>query len=162
MPSSTAFIYTVNGGKGKWSRYVFPFSVDAFAQLGDDLYIRHGDTISVVDETLAVDQVDGAGIPFDGLVQWGWLDCGQPGVTKELEGFDVVGSGTPSVSIGYDQRNVSAFTEPYAIDADTVPGDIIPLPVVAPSLSVKLAFAGGSAWSLQSVTLYLRDRAVTA
>lgn len=167
---STVFVYTLNGGKGKWSRYGFSFSVDAFAQLADDLYMRqstdHGDAIVVVDPDLTTDAVLGAGAvvtptPFDGLVQWGWLDLGQPGVTKMLEGFDVVGSGTPAVSIGYDQRSTTAFTEPYTIDADTVPGDIIPLPVVAPSMSLRLTYAGGEAWSLQAATLYLTDQRAT-
>jgi hypothetical protein len=74
-----------------------------------------------------------------------------------MEGFDIVGSGAPSVSIGYDQRNLAAFTDPYAVSPDTMPGGIIPLPVAAPTLSVKINFAGGQAWNLQAFQLYLDD-----
>jgi hypothetical protein len=74
-----------------------------------------------------------------------------------LEGFDIVGSGTPSVSIGYDQTDVTAFTTPYEVSPDTLTGGIIPLPVAAPTLSVKVSYAGGEAWSLQAVQLYLDD-----
>lgn len=150
-------VCTMNGGKPKWSRYIFPFAVDAFAQLGNDLYIRHGDEVSVVDEDVATDEVGGVAIDFSGVVWWPWLDFGQPGVTKMLEGFDIVGSGAPSVSIGYDQRNLAAFTAPYAVSPDTMPGGIIPLPVAAPTMSVRIDYAGGQAWNLQAFQLYLDD-----
>lgn len=160
--STTVFVYTMTqtGKIGAWTRYTFPFNIDAFAQLGNDLYVRHGDFISKVDQTSAVDEVMGdlgiEGIPFAGLVQWSWLDFGTQGTTKMLEGFDYVGTGQgPSISIGYDQRNGTAFTDPYQLDPDTLPGGIIPLPVAAPTLSVKLEFAGGAAWQTQSVILYV-------
>ena len=151
------FVYTMSpaGQLKAWSRYVYPFAIDAFAQLGNDLYIRHGDTVSVVDPGLAYDEVNGAPVNFPGRVQWAWLDMGPAGVTKMLEGFDIVGEGTPSVSIGYDQRNPAAFTPPYPVSSDTVPGGIIPLPVSAPSMSVRVDYPGGEPWNLSSMTLYL-------
>lgn len=151
------YVYTMNAGKGKWSRYTFPFSVDAFAQLGNDCYIRHGDVVSKVDESAVADEVAGAPVNFDGIVQWGYLDLGSPGTTKMLDGFDIVGTGNPSVAIGYDQTDMSRFTPAYAIGPDTVPGAIIPMPVAAPSFSVKVTYPGGQKWSLQSVQLYLDD-----
>lgn len=164
MSQSTVFVYTMTqtGKIGAWTRYVFPFVVDAFAQLGNTLFVRHGDLISRVDADSAVDEVMGdlgiEQVPFPGRVQWSWLDLGRPGATKMLEGFDYVGTGQgPSISIGYDQRNVAAFTEPYTIDVDTLPGGIIPLPVASPTMSVRLDYAGGEAWQVQSVILYLDD-----
>lgn len=154
--TTTVFVYTMSraGRAGAWSRYVFPFSVDAFAQLGDDLYIRHGDEISIVDAEVSTDEVDGVEAPFPGRVWWPWLDFGSPGVTKMLEGFDYVGSGQgPSISIGYDQRQVAALTPPYQLPNDTMPGGLVPLPVMAPTLSVRLDFAGGMAWNVQSVLI---------
>jgi hypothetical protein len=154
------FVITMNGGKPKCSRYLFPFAVDAFAQLGNDLYIRHGDEVSVISEDVATDDVDGVPTDFAGLVQWAWLDNGQPGVTKMLESLDYVGTGQgPSLSIGYDQRDTAAFTDPYLIDPDTLPGDPIPIPVAAPTFSIKLDFAGGAAWSVNAVTLHLSSMA---
>lgn len=155
------FIYSLtNAGTkvGAWTRYRFPFAIEAFAQLEDDLYIKHGRFISRVDELLNVDELTvGEGIvpqPFAGRVQWSWLDFGTPGVTKMLNGFDYVGLGqAPAISIGYDQRNEALFTTPYQLSADTLPGGLIPLPVMAPSMSVRLDFAGGAAWKVQSVLL---------
>lgn len=159
MTDSTVFVHTRNGSKPRWSRYVFPFSIDAFAQLTDDLFIRSGDTIKRVSEQAVSDVHNGTAIDFGGVVQWPWLEVGQPGVSKMLEGFDIVATGTPSVSIGYDQRNPDAYTTPYQVPADTVPGDIIPLPVVGPSFSLKVEFGGGEAWNLYQALLYVHDNA---
>lgn len=153
----TVFVHTRNSPKGRWSRYVFPFSIEAFAQLADSLYIRSGDTIKRVSESAVNDVHLGETVGFTGAVQWPWLDCGQPGATKMLEGFDLVAAGTPSVSIGYDQRNPATFTDPYTVDADTVTGDIIPLPVSGPSFSLKVEFAAGERWNLWSASLYVHD-----
>lgn len=159
-PSPQTFVITMNGGKPKCSRNIFPWSVDAFAQLGNDLYIRHGDEVSVVSESANTDDVAGVPTNFTGLVQWAWLDNGQPGVTKMLESLDYVGSGQgPSLSIGYDQRSTSAFTDPYLIEDDTLPGAPIPMPVAAPTFSIKLDFAGGAAWGVNAVTLHLSNMA---
>lgn len=142
------------GQAGAWSRYELPFAVEAFAQLGDDLYIRHGNSISVVSEGATQDEVGGALVNFPGVVWWPWLDFGAPGQTKMLEGFDYVGTGQgPSISIGYDQRSNAAFTPAYQIVNDTMPGGMVPIPVAAPTLSVKLSFAGGEKWNVQSVLL---------
>jgi hypothetical protein len=91
-------------------------------------------------------------------VWWPWLDFGQAGIDKELGGFDLVASGSPTISIGWDQTDLAAFTTPYALPADTLPGGVIPLPVTAPTLSVRLDWASG-AWTLNQVGLYLNDNA---
>jgi hypothetical protein len=156
--SSQTFVYSLSGSKGKWSRYTFPWAVDAFAQLGNDLYIRHGDEVSVVSEDVATDDTGDQSVPFAGAAQWHWLDCGASGTTKMLESVDYVGTGqAPSLSVGYDQRNLDAFTEPYAIDADTLTGGPIPIPVAAPTLSLRLDFAGGAPWTVNAVILHVDD-----
>lgn len=158
MTDQVVYVFTRNGpGTGKWSRYVFPFSIEGFQQLGDALYIRSGDTIKRVSESAVTDIHNGVEVPFSGAAQWSWLDFGQPGTTKMLEGFDVVASGSPSVSIGWDQSSPLAFTTPYAVPADTVPGNIIPLPLSGPSFSLRVDFAAGEKWELQSAALYVHD-----
>ncbi|RZZ85685.1 hypothetical protein [Pseudoxanthomonas winnipegensis] len=156
---STVFVYSMVAATKvrAWSIYEYPFAVEAFAQLGNDLYIRHGDEISVVSEGVTSDTVGGQAIDFPGQVQFQWLDMGGPGGGKMMEGFDIVATGSPRVSIGYDQRDAGAFTPPYAVPADTMPGGITPLAVTAPSMSVRVDFDAGEAWSLQEVSLYLFD-----
>lgn len=147
------------GGIGAWSIYDLPGALDAYAQNGGQLSIRSGNTVYLVDETSPLD----AGVPVNATVQWPWLDLGQPGVQKMLVGIDVVGSGSPSVSIGYDETNKTLFTTPFPLAADTQPGYIVPIPVSGPSFSLKLTFTGASeAWELQAASLYLNDQRLTA
>ena len=154
---STVWVFTMSGGKGKWSYYAFPFAIEAFAQLGNTLYMRHGNTVSRVVEGIATDEVDGVQVPFGGRAQWPWVDAGQTGATKMMKGFDLVATGLPAVSVGYDERNPNAFTAPYAIDPDTLPGGLIPLPVMGPSFSLRIDFEPGTRWSLKSAALQLID-----
>ena len=79
-----------------------------------------------------------------------------------LEGFDIVGYGTSSISVGYDQTNEAYFTTDYAIPADTYPGQVIPLPLLAPSLSVKLTYDGNQDWQWNAMNLYLQDMRETS
>jgi len=160
-----AFVYSTGrpGQVGAWSRYVFPFPVDDWTIAGDVLYLASGQHIHRVDESVTGDEIEQGGqrvvIPFPGTVQWPWLDFGQPGVTKRLYGFDVTGEGgLMQVSFGFDQSQPAAFTPPWPVPADTVPGQIIPMPLAAPSLSVKLTWDGSTAWQLHALTLYLNDR----
>jgi hypothetical protein len=151
---TTVFVCTMNGGSPKWSRYLFPFVIAAFAQREDDLYIRTGDNVLRVSESALTDYLAAA---IEGAVWWPYLDCGQAGVSKRLHGFDIVASGEPSISIGYDQNNINAFTPPYQVSPDTLPGGVIPMSVTAPTFSIKVEFAPGVAWTLSSVQLYLSD-----
>lgn len=167
-PSTQIFVYTMTraGNVGAWSRYLLPFAVEDWAIHGDDLLVRGADMVAVLDGSIATDAtVDEGGesvvdVPFGGRVWWPYLDFGQPGVTKRMHGIDVVSSGAPSVSIGYDQRNLATFTDAYALPADTLPAGVVRMAVAAPTLSVRIDFAPGQRWALQAVTLYLNDNRV--
>lgn len=156
-----AWVYSESklGGIGAWSLYDFPGNIEYSAQNAGQLSLRSGNTVYLVDETSALD----AGAPVSATIQWPHLDLGQPGVQKMMIGVDVVGSGNPSVSIGYDETNQAMFTAPYAIPADTQPGYLIPLPVSAPSFSLRLDYTGtADFWELQSAALYLSDQRITS
>ena len=160
MATNTVFIYTMNRGinQGAWSRYVFPWNIENFSHLGNTLYMRHGDVISRVVQS----GLDDDGSPFDGIIQWPWLDFGAPGVNKMLIGFDIVGEGTNSIEIGYDQNAAGTFTTSYPVPVDTYPGQVINLPVNAVSMSVRLTYDGGQDWQWNSMNLYLQDMRVTS
>lgn len=165
--STTVWVYTMNrsGEVGAWSRYVFPFRVDNFCQLGDDLYIRAGDHVLMVDPSSTMDYKGHPNArPFDGVIQWPWLDFGQPGLSKQLLGVDISAMNASGIEIevGYDQTNKSAFTTPYMLPGDSVPGTFTPLPVLAPSFSIRLRLSSYDFWQFQAVTLYLNDQAMTA
>lgn len=162
------FVYTMTriGQVGAWSRYEFPFVVEDWAIAGDALYLRSGDLVHRVDDQVLGDEIlvnDGGElpvprvVPFPGLIRWPWLDFGQPGVTKLLYGFDVVGNGAVSVSFGIDQTNGGLFTPGYLVPPDTVPGMVIPMPLAAPSLAVELRYDGSERWQWNALQLYLQD-----
>jgi hypothetical protein len=163
--SSTAFVYTMNkvGAVGAWSRYVFPFPIQDFTQLDDHLYIRSGNDVLRLDDGVITDFAgDPRELGFDGLIQWPWLDMGMPGITKQMVGFDLVGNGVASIEFGFDQSQKGYFTDPYEVPEDTVPGMIIPMPLMAPSFSVRLTYEGGQAWKFDALNVYLNDSRMTA
>ncbi len=154
-----AFVLTMNGGKKdmSWSRYVFPSAIDDWTVHSNDLHLRSGDKIWRVDDDTLVDDFGGADVVFIGQVWWPYLDFGALGVTKQLIGFDTVAEGPYTVSIGWDQTDDTKFTTPYAIVGDTLPGNVIPIPVSAPSFQLRLDFTGNNAWEWSASTLYLQD-----
>lgn len=154
-----AFVLTINGGKSdmSWSRYVFPSAIDDWTINDTDLFLRSGDKVWKFDAATLIDDSGGANVQFVGDVEWPYLDFGALGVTKSLIGFDIVADGTFTVSIGYNQKDLSQFTTPYSIVGDTLVGDIIPLPVSAPSFQLRLQFAGNEAWEWSAAALHLKD-----
>lgn len=163
--SAQVFVYSMTriGSVGAWSRYIFPFPVDDWAIAGDVLYIRSGDYIYRIDDSVVGDETSPGVVElFNGVIQWPWLDFGQPGFTKMVYGVDVVGEGDVSIQIGYDQTNQAAFTDPYTIPADTVPGTVVPMPLSAPSMSVKLTYDGSVQWQFNAMTVYLNDNRGTS
>lgn len=161
---SVVFVYTMNriGSVGSWSRYIFPYQVIGHCLLGNELYLLdHQGGLHLLDEETAFDQIVGnISIYFDGIVQWPHLDMGAPGRDKMMVGFDIVGEGVPTVQFGYDQRNEETLTEEYTVDPDTMPGDMIAMPLTAPTISTKITYKGAinSFWSLNAVNIYLADR----
>lgn len=159
MATDQVFIYTMNQGGtqgGSWSRYIFPFTIEHYAHLANDLYLRAEDTVHRVIEGGLNDN----GVNFEGVIQWPWLDFGAPGVNKMMEGFDIVGEGTSSIEVGYDQTALGTFTTKYPIPVDTYPGQLIPMAVNAPTMSVRLTYDGGQAWQWNALSLYLLDQRV--
>lgn len=160
--TTEVFVATKMGGSAwSWSRYLFPFLITDFSLYENDLYFRHGDHINVFDKAVVHDELDAEGgeVEFAGRVQWNWLDMGAAGSEKHLQAFELIATGTASVSFGYNQRQpLTAWTDPYTLeDADTLPGGPIQYEVTAPSISVRIDFAPGAAWSLSSFIAYVDD-----
>jgi hypothetical protein len=159
-----AFVLTMNGGKGdmSWSRYVFPSAIDDWTIKDQELYLRSGDKVWLFDADTLRDDEGGANVQFVGEIWWQYLDFGQIGITKTMQGFDVVADGTFDVAIGYDQKNVATATTKYRLTGDTLTGDVIPLQVTAPTLQLRLSFVGNEAWEWQASVIYLDDFRRTA
>jgi len=165
--SQTVWVYTQGtiGRKGKWSRYKFPFIIKYATTLGNTLYLMAtvweetegwsevGTFIYKVDKDAVTDD----GTAISGIVQWQWLDFGSTGTTKMMETVDIVGDVVaPTISIGYDQTNPLAVTTPYQLQIDSMCGFPVPIPVSAPTFSIKLEYAAGG-WELQQFNVEVRQ-----
>lgn len=174
--SCIAWIYTITaaGAVGSWSRYLFPFSIDAVTQDGTTLVFRSGDNVIEYDTTALNDFDEGEDQqPFPGVVWWPYLDMNAPGVEKNLIGFDSVGTGKCVISFGFAQDDPAdplGYTTPYGVMADTIPGDVVPFEMTAPSFSVKITYNSGlfvngdpsyylqpESWKFLAMNLYLQS-----
>ena len=101
---------------------------------------------------------DEAAIDFTGIVQWPHLDMGQLGIEKNMIGIDLIADAPNGVtfSVGYDQRDLTKRTAAYPIDADTLPGPLLPIPVSGPSFDLRLEFGSGQAWEHIAANLYIK------
>lgn len=163
-----AFVLTINGNKQmSWSRYVFSEAITDWTLDGDNLLLRtvngrvwRVSEQALFDDTRINDYEGGENVPFSGIVQWPHLDLGSIGVEKQFVGFDLVATAPEGVdvSIGYDQRDLNRRTEDYTMDADTLPGKLVPIVVTAPSFDMRLTFAPGQAWEWNATCIYINDR----
>lgn len=160
---SQVFVYTLNqvGQVGAWSRYIFPFDITYACQKGDAAFVRTGNQVYELNEIFGTYDFYESDLqtPFNGMIQWPWLDMGMAGADKMIHGFDIVGYGTVQVQFGYDQTNVNTMTEPYEVSSDTLTGQPIMFPLTAPSYSVRLIYEGGQNWGFNAMNIYLDSTA---
>lgn len=157
---SQAYVLTMNGATAdmSWSRYLFPTSVDYSTIDNGELYLRSGNKVwHVSEDALTDDYVDvNTNVVFTGNLTWNFLDFGTLGIDKDLEGIDLVCTGSVTINVGYDQQNPSLTTPDYVIDGDTLPGPgMIPFPMTAPSFQFSLTFAGNTAWEWEALNVYV-------
>lgn len=146
------FVYSVSRSSkiAAWSRYFFPRPIDAFAELGMDLYIRSGDEVYRLDEAATTD--DGA--QFEVLIDLPYMDFKTRGKLKHIYGADVVVEGACKFSIGFDQRDADAYTPPFLIEGNSHPGAMLPVDCVGTEFSLRFHNYDASPFRLDSVTLY--------
>lgn len=162
--TTEVFVYTIGvRGGGSWSRYLLPFAVTDWTQLGDDLYLRAGDEVLRVEPGLVFDYADHATkqAGFTGVIETQFLECGAAGVEKFFTEMDIVGTGAATIEVMWDQTNRALATAPYLLPEDTVPGTLVPLGISAPSVALRLTYTAGQAWTFQAMNLYVNDNAVT-
>lgn len=102
--------------------------------------------------------------PFQSIIQWPHLDFNALGTEKQFVGFDIVADAPEglAVSIGYDQRNLDARTDDYTMEADSLPGQMVPIAVSGPSFDMRITFVEDQAWEWQACVIYIQDRRMTS
>jgi Concanavalin A-like lectin/glucanases superfamily len=175
-----AFVLTINGlnGTKSWARYLFPQVITDWTLNGGILYLRTVNNLvwQLDASTIGVDDANtittaATPVPFNGVVQWPYLDLSSLGVQKMLVGLDIVGEGNCSMQVAFNQNDKSTFvdsatfttstgvTTPYFVQIDdTVPGEPLALPINAASYSPILTFTGSTtsanAWTWQAMNIY--------
>ncbi len=163
MSTTTTFVYSMSklGDVGAWSWYEYPWAIEGDAMLVDDLYLRSGDSVYIIDHDRINDQdEDGNDVPVVAEIQSHYLDMGSPGVTKMLIGVVLVGNGTADIAIGFNQGNLAHFTPDVSVTSDTITGSIIPIPVSSPSLSMRLRYSSTDnpdGWEWLASNFYIND-----
>lgn len=170
--ANQALVLTMNGATAttmSWSRYSFPYEITDWTVGDGVLYLRvigpsgsdfvwqydplvfDPETDALVSGTLTDDTGSGFGnIAIANLIWWPYLDFGPIGLEKSIESFDLSCDGEVSVSIGYNQKDLTQVTDAYVIDGDTLPGvGAIPFPVTGASFQFRLSFTPGQAWEWQ-------------
>ncbi len=133
-----------------WSRYLFPFEVDAFAELAGVLYVRHHDDIYRLSDEVTTD----AGAPFEALIELPYLDFKAPGQRKRILGADVVIDGECELSLGFDVRYPSAHTLPLRVRGNSRAGGMLALDACGTEFSLRLRNASHKPFRLDAITLY--------
>lgn len=163
-----AFVLTITDVKRQsWSRYTFPEAITDWTLEGSVLLVRTESNFVwrfspdavFDDEEIQGGEEGGTDTPFDGVIWWPYLDFNSIAVEKMFVGLDLVmvAPNGVSVSVGYDQRDIDARTDDYDMDADSLPGKMVPIPVAGPSFDLRLRITGGAAWEWNAAVIYVKD-----
>lgn len=97
--------------------------------------------------------------PFKSVVWWHHLDFNALGGEKQFVGLDLVAVAPRgvNVSVGFDQRDLTARTDEYPMMDDTLPGHMVPIPVAGPSFDLRLIFNSDQAWEWDASVIYVQD-----
>ena len=144
---TTVFVYTA--ASKSWSRYLLPYSADYYCNADGVLAFRNGDDIVKFDQSAT----DDSGTAIEGIVQWPWLDMGAPGVSKQLEGIDLISDGSPTFSIAYDPANVGSEYAVGTLPAVTTTEGVVAIDGVLFSASFKFTYAAAP-WRLYIAKIY--------
>lgn len=133
-----------------WSRYILPFSVDAFAELQGVLYIRAGDIIYKLSDEVSTDD----GQEFEVLLELAYMDFKSAGQMKRIYGADLVMEGECDFSIAFDVRNSLAYTPPVRVRGNTRGGGVIPIECSGTEFSLRFRNMSSKPFRLDAVTIY--------
>lgn len=149
------FVYSISRTAkiAAWSQYFLSQSVDAFAELGQDLYIRSGDSVYKLNEEVSTDD----GTQYEVLIQLPYMDLKKPGILKQIWGADVVVEGTCFMSIGFDVRDPDAFTPEVKVKGNTRPGGLIPVECTGTEFSIRLRNFDNKPFRVDAITLHWND-----
>lgn len=146
------FVYSISRTAkiAAWSQYFLSLPVDAFAELGQELYIRSGDSVYRLDDSVSTDD----GTQYEVLIELPYMNFKSAGSLKRITGMDVVVDGSCFVSVGFDARNPDAFTPEVRVKGNTRPGGMIPVECCGTEFALRFRNYDNKPFRLDGVTVY--------
>lgn len=133
-----------------WSRYEFPVTIDAMAELGNVLYLRSGDVVYRVDASAYTDD----GTLYTVRARLPFLDAKKPGQLKQWLGVDYVMAGEADCSFLYDPDDEALETDPVAVSGNTAANGMIPVECMSTEIALVFSNRDDADWQLQRIVLY--------
>lgn len=151
------FVYAVSRTSkiAAWSRYEIPAdSVDAWAELEGELYIRSGDDVYLLDEDSHTDDTGDGEQLYEVLVQIPYMNFKSPGVLKYIYGIDVAMEGECLISVGMDASRPESFTNEVRIHGNTYGGGLVPLECCGTEFSFRFRNKTDQPFRLDALTVH--------
>lgn len=164
-------LWCVNGGKAyvysfsraaklsAWQTYTFPVAIEASAILNNQLYVRSGDEVYIVDDEEFTD----FGTPPLVEVDMYYQDAKTPGVLKQFVGFDGLVTGSPSVGFKTQLKNestgavVEVTTQLLQVSGDMRPGSLNPMELCAVAVAPTIRHQADEDFRLSSLMLHYHE-----
>lgn len=152
MVGSEAFVYSFSRTAkiSAWSRYSFPFAIDDVTELEGSLYFRSGNTVYLFDRTQYTD----AGLLFDVVVEFPFLDFRAPGILKQVHGMDAVLVGSADISHRFDARQPAFVTDGVMVSSDSRPGEMTPVELCSVGIAPIVKNSADEEFELHALTYY--------
>lgn len=142
------FIYNPSSKVTGWSEWAFPFPVEHFAVVSNELYIRSGDDVYHVSDQYDTDD----GLP----IEWEWqsqhFHARSPGVLKSFKALTLNQRGQSEVLIAPDFNEPNLVVPVGAAANNTLSWGKIPMNVL--SEAAALVLRGTGRWKLDGITLH--------
>ena len=155
---AVAFVYTFSkiSKVTAWSYYEFPFTIDDAATLNGELYLRSGDAVYRVNDSIYTD--DGNTITVS--VRLPFLTAKEEGVLKQFYGVDTVCEGTAEIKFLYDPNDETKETDFVQMLGDTYPKGLMPMEMTCEKISPYIRHAANEEFSLSRLSLYYHSLGV--
>lgn len=150
-----AFTFSRASKVNAWSRFRFPWVISDAAAINGKLYLREGENVYVMDETIYQDR----GQPPEVVIEFPFIDCKAPGALKLFQGLDWVGSGSPRIAFRYRTTDANGnptegITDPVTLNGNSMPGALTPIELCVTAIAPRITHQANEAFSMSRLALY--------
>jgi hypothetical protein len=147
------FTFSKTGKISAWSRYEFPFAIEAACIFQNVMYLRNGNNIYTLSESEFTDDITDT----DVRVELPYLDGGKPGVMKMVYGFDIAAVGTAQLSFKWDPNDETRETIAVDIGGVTRLGGMQPVELCCTEIAPVITHSSDEAFELHSLTIHYHE-----